>query len=61
MSNVFEDINKDAEVLANKYTFFELKIASTGMEDLSDYDAQVLELAISIHKQRLKNKLNGGT
>jgi hypothetical protein len=58
MSNIFDSINEDAEKLANHYSFLVLKTAYHNMKDLSDYDKQVMQVALNIHRQRIKEDLN---
>lgn len=61
MSNVFESINEDAEKIANKYSHFQLWKAYHFMmviDDQSEYDKQVLSVALDIHRKRLREKLN---
>lgn len=53
-----EEIEKDAQKLFKKYSFLQLKTASIGMKNLSEYEKEVLDKAIELHRASLRDKLN---
>lgn len=53
------DIEKDAKRLFEEYSFFVLKTCRIGMTDLSEYEVQVMDRALELHRENLRKKLDG--
>ena len=53
------NIEEDAKRLFEEYSFFVLKTCRVGMTDLSDYEKEVMDKALELHRQELRRKLDG--
>jgi hypothetical protein len=53
------NLEEDAKRLFKEYSFLVLKTCRIGMTDLSDYEKEVMDKALELHREELKRKLDG--
>jgi hypothetical protein len=52
------DIKQDAQKLFERYTFLQLKAFSVSGEKFSEYEEKVMKLALDLHRDNFRKKLN---